>query len=176
MRFFSKGLRQSRSVLIPLREGDPTFGTSLSKTLSAMVLTSKRRGTIRACAVALLFLFSLLPALAYAAAPTEDRPVAVLRVLDKITARVEEIEVPIERPYKFGTIIITAHACRVTPPEETPESAAFLDVSELKPGSTEATVFKGWMFASSPALSAMEHPVYDLWVIGCKSEATKSSQ
>lgn len=110
---------------------------------------------------------------ARAAVPTENRQVAVLRVLDKVTARVEEIDVPIERPFTFGTLIITVHACKVTLPEETPESAAFLDVSELKPGSTETTVFRGWMFASSPALSAMEHPVYDLWVIGCKSDSTR---
>lgn len=119
----------------------------------------------------LVFLIVLLPSLtSQAATPTEDRPIAVFRVLDKITARVEEIDVSVERPYKFGTLIITARSCRVTPPEEAPESAAFLDVSEIKPGSTEATVFRGWMFASSPALSAMEHPVYDLWVMGCKSE------
>ena len=91
-----------------------------------------------------------------------------MRALDKVTARVEEIEVQTEKPYKFGTIFITVHSCRVTTPEEQPESAAFLEVSEFKVGENEATSFKGWMFASSPALSAMEHPVYDLWVIGCK--------
>lgn len=110
---------------------------------------------------------------ASAAVPSEDRSVAVLRALDKITARVEELSIPVERPLKFGTLIITVHACRVTPPEETPEAAAFLDVQEMKPGSGESNVFRGWMFASSPALSAMEHPVYDLWVIGCKNEAVK---
>jgi len=103
------------------------------------------------------------------AAPTEERPVATLRALDKITARVEEIDIPTEQPYKFGTIVITVHSCRVTPPEETPESASFLDVTEFKNGAAKETpVFRGWMFASSPALSAMEHPVYDLWLIGCK--------
>jgi len=61
----------------------------------------------------------------------------------------------------------------VTPPEEAPEAAAFLDVNEIKPGLAEANVFRGWMFASSPALSAMENPVYDLWLVGCKSEAAK---
>lgn len=109
---------------------------------------------------------------AFAAVPTEEQPVAVLRVLDKITARVEEINVPTESPYKFGTLIITAHSCRVTLPEETPEAAAFLDIGELKEGSTETTAFRGWMFASSPALSAMENPVYDVWVTGCKSSPT----
>jgi hypothetical protein len=94
-----------------------------------------------------------------------------LRALDKVTARVEEIEVETEKPYKFGTIFITIHSCRVTLPEEQPETAAFLEVTEFKAGESEVPVFKGWMFASSPALSAMEHPIYDLWVIGCKDTA-----
>jgi len=113
----------------------------------------------------------LLPALAQAVVPTVEKPIAVLRALDKITARVEELEVPINRPYKFGTLLVIVRACRVTQPEETPEASAFLEVSEFKPGSNGAAVFRGWMFASSPALSAMEHPVYDIWVTGCKDSA-----
>jgi hypothetical protein len=109
------------------------------------------------------------PVPAFATQPTLDNGVAVLRLLDKMTARVEEVELPIGQPQKFGTIIVTAQACKTTPPEETPEAAAFLEVTEMKAGEAEAPVFRGWMFASSPALSAMEHPVYDLWVIGCKS-------
>ncbi len=117
----------------------------------------------------------ILPITAYAVVPTIEKPIAVLRALDKVTARVEELEVPIGRPYKFGTLLITVRGCRVTPPEETPEAAAFLEVNEFKPGSTGASVFRGWMFASSPALSAMEHPVYDIWVTGCKDDASASA-
>jgi hypothetical protein len=102
--------------------------------------------------------------------PTVEQPVAILRALDKVTGRVDQIEVNIEKPYRFGTIFITAHSCRVTTPEETPESAVFLDVSEFKSGREEMSIFRGWMFASSPSLSAMEHPVYDLWLIGCKEK------
>lgn len=118
-----------------------------------------------------LVMATFLPWPALAAAPSVEKPMAILRVLDKVTARVEEIDVQTERPYKFGTLFITAHSCRETTPDETPESAAFLEVSEIKAGQTEAGVFKGWMFASSPALSAMEHPVYDLWLMGCKGGA-----
>lgn len=121
-------------------------------------------------AVLLAVLFSLLAAYPAQATAMEERPVAVLRALDKVTGRVEEIDVQTERPYKFGTIIITVRSCRVSPAEETPESASFIEVSEIKHGQTETPVFKGWMFASSPALSAMEHPVYDIWVIGCKGQ------
>ncbi len=105
---------------------------------------------------------------AWAVVPTEEKPIAVLRALDKMTARVAEIEIETQKPYTFGTISITVRSCRETPPEETPESAAFLDISEIKAGEEEKTLFRGWMFASSPALSAMEHPVYDLWLMGCK--------
>lgn len=122
----------------------------------------------RVSCAAIVFLLSFaISNTALAIVPTEDRPIAVLRALDKITARVEEIKVPIEKPLKFGTLTITVHACRVTPPEETPEAAAFIDVTEIKSDAPETSVFRGWMFASSPALSAMEHPVYDLWVTGC---------
>lgn len=118
----------------------------------------------------------LLPCMAHAVVPTIEKPIAVLRALDKITARVEELEVPIGRPYKFGTLLITVRACRVTPEEETPEAAAFIEVGEFKPGKSEAPIFRGWMFASSPALSAMEHPVYDIWVTGCKNESGAAAQ
>lgn len=118
-------------------------------------------------------LFLLLPSVTKAEVPSVDKPVAVLRALNKITARVEELQVPINQPLTFGTLSLTVKACRVAPPEETPEAAAYLDVSELKPGQDDVAVFHGWMFASSPALSAMEHPVYDIWVTGCKDSSTK---
>lgn len=115
-----------------------------------------------------VLLAGFLPTVAYAVVPTIEQPVALLRALDKMTARVEVLEIPIKKPTSFGNLIITAQTCRITQPEETPESAAFLDVSELKPGQKDAPVFHGWMFASSPALSAMEHPIYDIWLVGCK--------
>lgn len=102
-----------------------------------------------------------------------SKPVAVLRALDKITARVEELTVPVGRPYKFGSIFITVQTCRTTPPEETPESAAFLEITEAKADKLQTKIFSGWMFASSPALSALEHPVYDVWVTGCRDNPVK---
>lgn len=126
--------------------------------------------------ICVLFMLPLLARPVLAAAPTQEQPIAVLRALDKMTARVEELEIPVNRPLKFGTLFITVRTCRITPPEETPESAAYLDIGEFKPGEKDTPVFHGWMFASSPALSAMEHPVYDIWLIGCKNAPTKSSQ
>ena len=106
-----------------------------------------------------------------AAQQTTDEPygVAVLNALDKITGRVSEIEAAVDEPVEFGTLSITARACYATPPEEAPESKAFLEVVDHRPGAAPEPVFSGWMFASSPSVSAMEHPVYDVWVIACKA-------
>ncbi len=95
---------------------------------------------------------------------------AVLQGLDKITARVSTIKVAVGETVTFGSLQITLRACDKRPPEETPESAAFLQVVEQKPGEQPVTRFSGWMFASSPALSAMEHPVYDLWALDCENK------
>ena len=91
----------------------------------------------------------------------------LLQGLDKITARVSEIKVPVGGTVTFGALQITARACDKHPPEEAPEAAAFLEVVEVKPDEKPVQRFSGWMFASSPALSALEHPVYDLVVLDC---------
>lgn len=102
---------------------------------------------------------------------------AVLQGLDKITARISTIKVGVGETVNFGSLQITLKACDKRPPEELPESAAFLQVVEQKPGETQAvTRFSGWMFASSPALSAMEHPVYDLWVLDCESKTAAAPE
>ena len=101
--------------------------------------------------------------------------VAVLQGLDKVTARVTTIEAPVGEVVRFGTLEIIARTCEKRPPEETPESAAFLDIWEVRPGEPAVSIFRGWMFASSPALSAMEHPVYDVWVVDCRKIASTAA-
>ena len=97
---------------------------------------------------------------------------AVLRTLDKVTARVATTTVAVGESITLGTLAITVRACDKHPPEETPESAAFLEIVENQPNEPPTPRFTGWMFASSPALSALEHPIYDVWVIDCVNEAT----
>jgi hypothetical protein len=108
---------------------------------------------------------------AHAQGPVLDHQVAILQGLDKVTARISTVRAPLDQPTQFGTLEVVARACRETPPTEPPESAAFLEIRELPPASevdgTPTDLFSGWMFASSPAISALEHPVYDLWVIDC---------
>lgn len=92
---------------------------------------------------------------------------AILQGLDKVTAHVVAIEAPVGQPVRFGTLEIIVRACKKRRPEESPESAAFLDIWELRENLPAQSLFRGWMFASSPALSAMEHPVYDIRVLDC---------
>jgi len=106
-----------------------------------------------------------------AAAQETERLGAILQGLDKTTARVSTIEAPLDRPARFGTLQIVARACHKKPPTETPESTAFLEIVDIRPDSPAIPVFTGWMFASSPAVSAMEHPVYDVWVVDCRAIA-----
>lgn len=95
---------------------------------------------------------------------------AILRGLDKVTARVSAIEAPVDSVVHFGGLDIVVRACRKRPPEEPPDVAAYLVVRESR-GEKKGELFQGWMFASSPALSAIEHPVYDVWVVDCKTSS-----
>ncbi len=93
---------------------------------------------------------------------------SILRALDKVTARTLDLVIPIGETVRYGTLEITSRQCLKKPPEETPETSTFLEIRELKSDEGPKMVFSGWMFASSPALNALEHPVYDVWVIDCK--------
>ena len=97
---------------------------------------------------------------------------AVLQGLDKVTARISTLEAPKDKPVRFGTLEVIVHTCSKTPPEEPPESTAFLEIYDAPVGEEPKRVFSGWMFASSPALSALEHPVYDVWVIDCMNDSS----
>ncbi|MGI9500549.1 MAG: DUF2155 domain-containing protein [Geminicoccaceae bacterium] len=105
-------------------------------------------------------------------APDIEHQVAILQGLDKITARISPIYATLGLPTYFGSLEIVVRACRGTPPTEPPESAAFLEVRELPPNADRdrepEILFSGWMFASSPAVSALEHAVYDVWVVDCE--------
>lgn len=97
----------------------------------------------------------------------QERSVAILRALDKVTARVTTISAPVGREVRFGTLRILVRTCKKRPPEEPPETSVFLEILDLRPRRAPQRVFTGWMFASSPALAAMEHPTYDVWPIDC---------
>jgi len=103
-----------------------------------------------------------------AQAVMEDYPSVKLQGLDKSVGRTVTFEAKVGSTIQYGPLFIKIHACRKAPPIEKPESAAFLQIWEVPPGAEKSEwVFSGWMFASSPALSAMDHPVYDVWVLDC---------
>lgn len=93
----------------------------------------------------------------------------VLRGLDKVTGRLSTMTVNVGEKTTFGALDIYARVCYAHPPEETPENAAFLEIVEKKEEG-QLKLFSGWMFSSSPALSAMDHAVYDVWVIKCQGD------
>ncbi|RKR03098.1 DUF2155 domain-containing protein [Maricaulis maris] len=108
--------------------------------------------------------------------PLSSQPgsLVVLRGLDKVTARTRDFEVAIGDTVQFGALSITAQYCRKRPPEETPETYAFLQVNDRRTDGFGVDVegepiFSGWMFASRPAQNPLEHPVYDVWVIDCRA-------
>lgn len=110
-----------------------------------------------------------------------DYPIVKLRSLDKITARTEVFEANVGRTIKFGSVYIKVQACRKAPELEKPEAAAFLQVWETpSAGENEAPkpewIFSGWMFSSSPGLSAMDHPIYDVWVLDCLESEVQRQQ
>jgi hypothetical protein len=103
----------------------------------------------------------------------------MVRALDKVTATTQDYTVKIGDTLEYGSLSIDAVHCEKRPPEELPETFAFLKIRDAKLDGTgqetdEAeTVFSGWMFASRPALSALDHGVYDVWVIGCETPDVK---
>jgi hypothetical protein len=105
------------------------------------------------------------------AIPGKDgiKRMVILRGLDKITARATNIYAPIGVPVQYATLTITARYCYSTPSTETPETTAFLQIVDKRPDQPERKVFSGWMLASSPSLNPVEHPLYDVWVISCKT-------
>lgn len=121
---------------------------------------------MRATVTGLVFALVLGFATPRAAMALEGSSV-LLQGLDKVTARVTTIEATLDQSARFGTLEIIARRCFKRPPEESPESAAFLEIREIRQGEAPRQLFTGWMFASSPALSALEHPVYDVWVKDC---------
>ena len=94
-------------------------------------------------------------------------PTAVFSGLDKITGRIKSFEVAIGETAQFGTLQITPRICFSRPATEAPQTDVFAEVDELEPDKSLHRVFSGWMFADSPGLHGLEHPVYDIWLANC---------
>jgi len=103
----------------------------------------------------------------------------ILRTLDKVTATTKDYTVKVGDELKYGSLTVAVKHCEKRPPEEVPETYTFLQITDKKLDGKggegiEEKLFSGWMFASRPAVSALDHGVYDVWVIDCKVPQTKA--
>jgi hypothetical protein len=95
-------------------------------------------------------------------------PVAIFSGLDKITGRIISFEASIDETVEFGAFLVTPRVCYTRPITEPQNTSAFVEVDEIKVTGETKHLFGGWIFASSPGLNGVEHPIYDVWLIGCK--------
>ena len=110
-----------------------------------------------------------------ALAETVKNSIAVFAALDKVTGRISHLEIPINQTVEFGALKVTPRVCDTTPPTETPHTASFVEVDEVKLSGEVERIFTGWMFAESPGLHAVEHPVFDVWLTSCKTPSAPTS-
>jgi hypothetical protein len=112
-------------------------------------------------------LAAVLAAPAFAAMVPQS--IAILQGLDKVAAKVSQIEAPVGSSITFGTLSILVRDCETAPPDASPDNAAFIQIYETPPGEKTKRLYSGWMFSSSPALSGLEHAVYDVTLLSCKA-------
>ena len=103
-----------------------------------------------------------------ALAETISNPIASFSGLDKITGRITNFDVYIDETVQFGALQITPRVCYTRPPTETQRTSVFVEVDQVSLKGGTQRVFTGWMFADSPALNAIDHPVYDMWLVDCR--------
>ena len=93
-----------------------------------------------------------------------DSQGAELRFLDKLTSETGDVTLNVGQAAKFGRLVVQLDSCRYPTGNPASDAEAHLTILE---DTTNAELFSGWMLASSPALSALDHPRYDVWVLGC---------
>lgn len=129
---------------------------------------SVRVSTSRARPILASILFASAMSLSPAQADKIKNPIAVFNGLDKITGRIIAFEVGVDETVQFGALQLTPRVCFSRPPTETPNTTSFIEVDEVTFQNSYRRIFTGWVFASSPGLNAIEHPIYDLWLTECK--------
>ena len=100
-----------------------------------------------------------------------ENKIAVFSALDKVTARISKIEIPLNETVQFGSLKVTPRVCYSRPATERPKTTSFVEVSEVQLDGKQEKIFSGWMFAESPGLNAVEHPVFDVWLTDCSGGA-----
>ena len=135
---------------------------------SPRLAKSAPRGRLRHHALALLaFIVVSACVMQPATAQRIENKVAVFAALDKVTAKIWKLEVPLGQTVRFGALNVTPRVCFTRPPTEPPKTSTFVEVDEIQLDNSTKRLFSGWMFAESPGLNAVEHPVFDLWLTDC---------
>ncbi len=96
---------------------------------------------------------------------------AEFKVLDKISNKLYEKKISINNSDSIGTLVIEVYSCFSEPPDEIPEDYVLIDVKDIFKDE-ENSIYKGWMISSSPDVTPLEHPIYDLWLLGCSNDKT----
>jgi hypothetical protein len=130
----------------------------------------KRRLRLVLFAGALIVSAAITPTASWAGRIKHPR--AIFAGLDKITGRTIAFEAAAGETVQFGTLQITERACFTRPATEAPQTETFVEVDEVGAGKNYKQIFSGWMFAASPGLHGIEHPIYDVWLTGCEGEGT----
>jgi hypothetical protein len=130
------------------------------------VISCKTRRLVRALCLSLIAVFVGVFE-APAEAPRIANAVANFAALDKVTAKVEQLPVPLNKTAEFRTLKITPRVCYTSDPKEPPRTSTFVEVDEVLFDGTEKRIFTGWMFAESPGLNPLVHAVFDVWLTGC---------
>ena len=105
-----------------------------------------------------------------------DNAVAVFAALDKVTAAVKQVTVQLNQTGEFRTLRITPRACYTRAPTEPPRTSTFVEIDEIMFDGKERRIFSGWMFAESPGLNPLLHPVFDVWLTSCSQPRAPSAK
>ncbi len=130
-----------------------------------------RRGVLgrRWIGISALTLAALTCASGIAQADKIKNGTAVFSGLDKITGRIISFEAAMGETVQFGSLKVTSRACFTRPATEAPQTDTFVEVDEISAGKEDKRIFSGWMYAASPGLHGIEHPIYDIWLTNCKA-------
>ena len=143
--------------------------------ISAPVPSPPSRRPNRTMTRTLLAPAFLLLASSLAHAAPINNPVAVFSGLDKITGRIITFDVLIDETVQFGALQVTPRVCHTRPPTEPAQTTTFVEVDEITLANEIRRLFTGWMFAASPGLHAVEHSIYDVWLVDCRTEMSATS-
>lgn len=131
----------------------------------------RRRNQIALSVIAIASILPMAPAARAVADEKITNPIAVFSGLDKITGRITTFDVYIDETVQFGALQLTPRVCYTRPDTEAPKTDTFVEVDEITLDRKIRRIFSGWMFADSPGLNAVEHPVYDVWLKSCKQKS-----